>query len=55
MPDKSGLPSGSRGVGDLVVNKPLATFGTHPALTGRCGEIVLGKKSEKTSSSRSPV
>ena len=38
------------GIGvDLVVNKPLAMFGTHPALTGRSGEIVLGKKSGKTS------
>jgi isopropylmalate/homocitrate/citramalate synthase len=38
------------GIGvDLVVNQPLAMFGTHPALTGRCGEIVLGKKSGKTS------
>jgi methanogen homocitrate synthase len=24
-------------------------FGTHPALTGRCGDIVLGKKSGKAS------
>jgi methanogen homocitrate synthase len=38
------------GIGvDLVVNKPLAMFGTHPALTGRSGDIVLGKKSGKTS------
>jgi len=38
------------GIGvDLVVNKPLAMFGTHPSLTGRSGEIVLGKKSGKTS------
>ena len=38
------------GIGvDLVVNKPLAMFGTHPALTGRSGDVVLGKKSGKTS------
>jgi isopropylmalate/homocitrate/citramalate synthase len=38
------------GIGvDLVVNQPLAMFGTHPALTGRSGDIVLGKKSGKTS------
>jgi isopropylmalate/homocitrate/citramalate synthase len=38
------------GIGvDLVVNQPLAMFGTHPALTGRSGDIVLGKKSGKAS------
>jgi len=38
------------GIGvDLVVDKPLAMFGTHPALTGRSGDIVLGKKSGRTS------
>jgi isopropylmalate/homocitrate/citramalate synthase len=38
------------GIGvDLVLKKPLAMFGTHPALTGRCGEVVLGKKSGKAS------
>ena len=38
------------GIGvDLVVTKPLAMFGTHPALTGRSGDIVLGKKSGKAS------
>src|SRR5713101_2850440 len=38
------------GIGvDLVLKKPLAMFGTHPALTGRSGEIVLGKKSGKAS------
>ena len=38
------------GIGvDLVVKEPLAMFGTHPALTGRAGEIVLGKKSGKAS------
>ncbi len=38
------------GIGvDLVVKEPLAMFGTHPALTGRQGEIVLGKKSGKAS------
>lgn len=34
------------GIGvDLVVKQPLAMFGTHPALTGRSGDVVLGKKS----------
>ena len=38
------------GIGvDLVVKQPLAMFGTHPALTGRSGDVVLGKKSGKTS------
>lgn len=38
------------GIGvDLVIKEPLAMFGTHPALTGRSGEVVLGKKSGKTS------
>jgi isopropylmalate/homocitrate/citramalate synthase len=38
------------GIGvDLVVKEPLAMFGTHPALTGRHGEVVLGKKSGKAS------
>ena len=38
------------GIGvDLVVKTPLAMFGTHPALTGRAGEVVLGKKSGKAS------
>jgi len=38
------------GIGvDLVVKEPLAMFGTHPALTGRKGEVVLGKKSGKAS------
>ena len=38
------------GIGvDLVVHKPLAMFGTHPNLTGREGDIVLGKKSGKAS------
>ena len=38
------------GIGvDLVVKEPLAMFGTHPALTGRQGEVVLGKKSGKAS------
>jgi methanogen homocitrate synthase len=32
-----------------VIKEPLAMFGTHPALTGRTGEIVLGKKSGKRS------
>jgi len=32
-----------------VVKEPLAMFGTHPALTGRQGEVVLGKKSGKAS------
>jgi methanogen homocitrate synthase len=38
------------GIGvDLVVKEPLAMFGTHPSLTGRVGEVVLGKKSGKLS------
>ena len=38
------------GIGvDLVRKLPLAMFGTHPALTGRTGDIVLGKKSGKLS------
>ncbi|MEP6961192.1 MAG: 2-isopropylmalate synthase, partial [Acidobacteriota bacterium] len=38
------------GIGvDLVVKEPLAMFGTHPSLTGRTGEVVLGKKSGKLS------
>lgn len=38
------------GIGvNLVVEKPLAMFATHPALTGRTGKIVLGKKSGKPS------
>src|SRR5579871_5888427 len=38
------------GIGvDLVVKEPLAMFGTHPALTGRKGDVVLGKKSGKAS------
>jgi isopropylmalate/homocitrate/citramalate synthase len=38
------------GIGvDLVVKEPLAMFGTHPSLTGRKGEVVLGKKSGKLS------
>ncbi|MFN0001548.1 MAG: hypothetical protein ACKVOF_01945 [Pseudohongiellaceae bacterium] len=38
------------GIGvDLVIKEPLAMFGTHPALTGRVGDIVLGKKSGKRS------
>ncbi len=34
---------------DLVIKQPLAMFATHPALTGREGEIVLGKKSGRAS------
>ncbi|MDT8397952.1 MAG: hypothetical protein RQ899_04980, partial [Pseudomonadales bacterium] len=38
------------GIGvDLVIKDPLVMFGTHPALTGRQGDIVLGKKSGKRS------
>ena len=38
------------GIGvDLVIKEPLAMFGTHPSLTGRAGDIVLGKKSGKAS------
>jgi len=32
-----------------VIEEPLAMFGTHPQLTGRTGDIVLGKKSGKRS------
>ena len=31
------------------MHDPLVMFGTHPALTGRTGEVVLGKKSGKAS------
>lgn len=38
------------GIGiDLVMNDPLVMFGTHPSLTGKSGEVVLGKKSGKAS------
>jgi isopropylmalate/homocitrate/citramalate synthase len=38
------------GIGvNLVVEQPLAMFATHPALFGRTGRIVLGKKSGKPS------
>ncbi|WP_114964804.1 LeuA family protein [Alkalilacustris brevis] len=38
------------GIGiQYVTNDPLVMFGTHPALTGRKGEVVLGKKSGKAS------
>jgi methanogen homocitrate synthase len=38
------------GIGvNFVVDDPLVMFGTHPQLTGRSGEIVLGKKSGKAS------
>jgi len=38
------------GIGvDMVVNYPLAMFGTDPRLTNREGKIVLGKKSGKAS------
>ena len=38
------------GIGvNLVLEEPLAMFGTHPALTGRSGDIVLGKMSGKAS------
>lgn len=38
------------GIGvDLVLKKPLAMFAVAPQLTGRTGEIVLGKKSGKAS------
>ena len=63
LADLSGIPYannkpvlGSRnftresGIGvNLVLEEPLAMFGTHPALTGRTGDIVLGKKSGKAS------
>ena len=38
------------GIGiQYVMEDPLAMFATHPALTGRSGEVVLGKKSGKAS------
>lgn len=38
------------GIGiNFVMHDPLVMFGTHPALTGRKGEVVLGKKSGKAS------
>ena len=38
------------GIGiQYVMNDPLVMFGTHPALTGKTGEVVLGKKSGKAS------
>lgn len=38
------------GIGiNFVMHDPLVMFGTHPALTGRRGEVVLGKKSGKAS------
>lgn len=38
------------GIGiNYVMHDPLVMFGTHPALTGRVGEVVLGKKSGKAS------
>ncbi|WP_163269395.1 2-isopropylmalate synthase [Chelativorans alearense] len=38
------------GIGiNFVVHDPLIMFGTHPQLTGRRGEVVLGKKSGKAS------
>ncbi len=38
------------GIGiQYVMEDPLVMFGTHPSLTGRNGEVVLGKKSGKAS------
>lgn len=38
------------GIGiQYVMHDPLVMFGTHPGLTGRSGEVVLGKKSGKAS------
>jgi isopropylmalate/homocitrate/citramalate synthase len=38
------------GIGiQYVMHDPLVMFGTHPSLTGREGEVVLGKKSGKAS------
>ena len=38
------------GIGiQYVMHDPLVMFGTHPALTGRTGQVVLGKKSGKAS------
>jgi methanogen homocitrate synthase len=38
------------GIGiQYVMEDPMVMFGTHPSLTGRVGEVVLGKKSGKAS------
>lgn len=38
------------GIGiNYVMNDPLVMFATHPSLTGKVGEVVLGKKSGKAS------
>jgi len=38
------------GIGiNYVMNDPLVMFATHPSLTGKEGEVVLGKKSGKAS------
>ena len=38
------------GIGiQYVMHDPLVMFGTHPALTGRTGQVVLGKKSGRAS------
>ena len=38
------------GIGiNFVMNDPLVMFATHPSLTGKTGEVVLGKKSGKAS------
>ena len=38
------------GIGiNYVMNDPLVMFATHPSLTGKIGEVVLGKKSGKAS------
>ncbi|MDC0425016.1 2-isopropylmalate synthase, partial [bacterium] len=38
------------GIGiNYVMNDPLVMFATHPSLTGKTGEVVLGKKSGKAS------
>ena len=52
--NKPALGSGNfireSGIGiQYVMHDPLVMFGTHPALTGRSGEVVLGKKSGKAS------
>ena len=44
------------GIGiQYVINDPLVMFGTHPALTGRSGEVVLGKKKAARPRSRSSL
>jgi len=48
LPELGELLSRESGIGiNYVMHDPLVMFGTHPAFTGRQGEVVLGKKSGK--------